>query len=413
MSEIEIWNELGNIYYNSGAYNKAIRTCRKMIELDPECGLPYINLGSIFVCQGLYAQAIPMFQKAIRLLGETVNKAFLWKQMGDAYRKLEDYRNAIASYQVAIEIDPQDAIIQQTLAEVELISRSSDPAAMSKTNWNTVSSPGPEGTDVSSPGIEDTGRSRKGNVCWVFEDNNPRVKVDKEAMDVSDTSPVILGSRVFSDAHVEEAVTDNPVSMEESTAPGQNPVEVPHPASSSTVEDSHANDLPNENRPNDRQESEESIEKTAHAMLRLGILHRRKGEYERAFQFMQTAIKTAEKSQNHFFEALCHYAIAQVETRLGRIEDAIQSYQSAANLAPERVYPWNNLGNLNCSLDRYEDAQAAFQEAIEHDPRDPVAWNGLGDVYHKLGRYEDSIAAYQLGNVFEKHAEEEDILTRI
>ena len=25
MSELEIWNELGNIYYNSGAYDEAIR----------------------------------------------------------------------------------------------------------------------------------------------------------------------------------------------------------------------------------------------------------------------------------------------------------------------------------------------------------------------------------------------------
>jgi len=33
MSELEIWNELGNIYFNTGSYDEAIRTYQKAIEL--------------------------------------------------------------------------------------------------------------------------------------------------------------------------------------------------------------------------------------------------------------------------------------------------------------------------------------------------------------------------------------------
>jgi tetratricopeptide (TPR) repeat protein len=137
-------------------------------------------------------------------------------------------------------------------------------------------------------------------------------------------------------------------------------------------------------------------------LLRLGIKHWHKKEYERAIQFLETALGTVIRPKDNFLEALCYNAIALVETDLGKIVEAIQAYQSAASLAPEHIFPWNSLGNLNCMLDRYDDALAAFREGIEHNPKDAVSWNGLGDVYHKLGRFEDAIAAYQLGNVFEK-----------
>ena len=145
-------------------------------------------------------------------------------------------------------------------------------------------------------------------------------------------------------------------------------------------------------------------------MLRLGLKHWHKKEYEKAIQFLETALDTVVRPKDNFLEALCHYAIALVETDLGKIVEAIQSYQSAASLAPEHIFPWNSLGNLNCMLDRYDDALAAFREGIEHNPKDAISWNGLGDVYHKLGRFEDAIAAYQLGNVFDKQVLEQDAL---
>ena len=146
------------------------------------------------------------------------------------------------------------------------------------------------------------------------------------------------------------------------------------------------------------------------ACYRLGIKHWRQKEYERAIQFLETALSKVIRPKDNFLEALCYNAIALVETDLGKIVEAIQAYQSAASLAPEHIFPWNSLGNLNCMLDRYDDALAAFREGIEHNPKDPVSWNGLGDVYHKLGRFEDAITAYQLGNVFEKQALDEDPL---
>jgi len=314
MSELELWNELGNVYYKTGAINEAIRTYQKVIELNPGCGQSYNILASILVSQGRHAEAIPVIKKGIELMDNAINQAFLWNQLGDTYRKLEDYINSRASYRKAIELDPEDTAYQKNLAEVE-----------------------------------------------------PVLPVEENFPAVSEPSPTILGSRSLD------------------TEDGILPIDPP--------------------------EVVKSIDASTDSLLRLGILHWRNGEYERAIEFLKIALDAAERSQNPFKEALSYYAIAKVETNLGKIEDAIQAYQSAANLAPDRIFPWNNLGDLNCMLNRYDDAQAAFKEAIEHNPKDTISWNGMGDVYHKLGRNEDAIAAYQLGNVFEKQSIEEDAFT--
>jgi tetratricopeptide (TPR) repeat protein len=400
MTELEIWNELGNIYYDSGALNKAIRTCQKMIELDPGYSLPYINLASIYIRQRRYAEAIPLFQKAIILIGEAINKAFLWKQLGDAYRKLEDYVNASASYRKAMDLTPEDAQIQEKLAEVELASQKSNLGSLNDTDQNVSASTGYEIAQVDAPG----------DACWVFKGNEAPEQEEKKSPPDTEQSPVILGSRILSDVVVEEVVSESSGLLDAPRVVDQVSAEVPLQSASPENNDLRPDNLLEGNSTLEPAKSIMSIEKGVHALLRLGILHRRNRENERAFQFLQLALNKTEGSKDTYLKALCHYAMAQVDNDLGEIEDAIQSYQSAANLAPERVFPWNNLGNLNCMLDRYEDAQAAFQEAIEHNPKDPVSWNGLGDVYHKLGRFEDAISAYQLGNVFEKQGVEEDIL---
>ena len=443
MSELEIWNEIGNIYYNTGAYDEAIRTYQKVIELNPGSGQSYCNLATIFVCQGRYAEAIPLFQKGIDLLDEAINKAFLWNQLGDAYRRLEDCDHASTSYRKAIELDPDDATFQENLAEVELVSRifASESATETKQeNHSSAELDVPDDMEVSSPEVDaadtiepelvqaadknetetapgtppappdTTGSSEPGNACWVFQEGEPNPQADEKSPNVVEPTPVILGSRLLSDAAAVEVAPEKPVPSDEVTAPDQAAAEVTTEASSPDIKDSDTPALTDETSLTEPTEADESAKAVARGLLRLGIMHWRKKEYERAVQFLKNALEVANRSHDLFLEALCYDATARVETDLGKIEDAIQAYQSAANLAPERIFPWNNLGNLNCMLERFEDARAAFQEAIEHNPKDPVSWNGMGDVYHKLGRIDDAIASYQLGNVFEEQGTEEDAL---
>ncbi|MGB8213134.1 MAG: tetratricopeptide repeat protein [Anaerolineales bacterium] len=138
----------------------------------------------------------------------------------------------------------------------------------------------------------------------------------------------------------------------------------------------------------------ESTFARANLLLTLGMLHWRRGDYERASQFLNTALDMAARLEDNRFEALCFNAIALVETNLGRVEEAIQAYQNAISLAPEHISAWNNLGNLYIKLERHAEALTAFQKAIEQNASDGVGWDGLGDLYHKLGRNDDAIYAF-------------------
>jgi tetratricopeptide (TPR) repeat protein len=104
----QIWNELGNIYYNIVAYDEAINALNKAIELDHSYGWTYNNLASIYIHKGSYAEAIPLLQKGIPLLNESKDKALLWNRLGDAYRRLDQPEKAAEAYQRAVELDPEN-----------------------------------------------------------------------------------------------------------------------------------------------------------------------------------------------------------------------------------------------------------------------------------------------------------------
>jgi tetratricopeptide (TPR) repeat protein len=138
----------------------------------------------------------------------------------------------------------------------------------------------------------------------------------------------------------------------------------------------------------------ESTAVRANLLLTLGMLHWRRGDYEKSTLFLNTALDDAAMLEDDYFEALCFNALALVQTDQGRLEEAIQAYQNAIRLAPDQISPWNNLGQLYRKLGRYAEALAAFQKAIEHDGSDAVGWNGLGDLYHETGKIDEAVHAY-------------------
>jgi tetratricopeptide (TPR) repeat protein len=141
-------------------------------------------------------------------------------------------------------------------------------------------------------------------------------------------------------------------------------------------------------------EINESAAVNGNLLLTLGILHWRKGDYEKASEFLKAALDVAIEMKDKTFAAECFNAFALVETGMGRPNEAIQAYQRAIQLAPALICPWNNLGILYTRLGRNDEALAAFKKAIEIKPGDAVSWNGLGDIYMKLEQPENAIRSY-------------------
>jgi tetratricopeptide (TPR) repeat protein len=145
----------------------------------------------------------------------------------------------------------------------------------------------------------------------------------------------------------------------------------------------------------DLPEKAESTSTRAKLLLTLGILNWRKGDFEKANELLQDAIKAAIRMEDNWFEAECFNAMALVKFAQGKNDEAIEAYKQAIGIAPEQIFVWNNLGNLCLKIMRNDEAMLAFQKTLKHNPKDPVAWNGLGTVYYRIGYIDDSVTAYR------------------
>jgi tetratricopeptide (TPR) repeat protein len=106
-----VWNELGNVYFNTSAYDDAIVAYSKAIELDRWFAWPYSNLALTYVQKRRFVEAILLYQRSIELFATEKDKAISWNRLGNVYRRLNDYENAIAAYQRADDLDPDNTTL--------------------------------------------------------------------------------------------------------------------------------------------------------------------------------------------------------------------------------------------------------------------------------------------------------------
>jgi tetratricopeptide (TPR) repeat protein len=106
-----VWNELGNVYLNAGSCDDAISSYSKAIDLDRHFAWPYSNLAFAYVHKGRFAEAILLYQRSIELFSTDKDKAITWNRLGNVYRRINDYSNAIAAYQTADELDPENTTL--------------------------------------------------------------------------------------------------------------------------------------------------------------------------------------------------------------------------------------------------------------------------------------------------------------
>jgi tetratricopeptide (TPR) repeat protein len=106
-----VWNELGNVYFNTAAFDDAIIAYSKAIELDRWFAWPYSNLALAYVQKSRFAEAILLYQRSIELFTGDKDKAISWNRLGNVYRRMNDYDNAICAYQRADELDPDNTTL--------------------------------------------------------------------------------------------------------------------------------------------------------------------------------------------------------------------------------------------------------------------------------------------------------------
>ena len=426
----DFWNELGDLYLKANAVDSAIDSYNKAIQQGYKTGEIYSNLASAYMRQGHIIESIQLYQKSIELLESNHEKAVVFTKIGDCFRRLQDFDNAIMAFRSAIDLEPGNPRLTEGLSDVQrdmealysLEDSAEQPAGLlismlegsegitttsiyaSRADNNIQISLGAEG----APQLGTVFVEQLQNECAeimppVFEDVdfsvNPELPDEKNNSDLLNKIPPFISDEttlVQELNEIENLVFSSGSGLitEENSVPALETAdgtsEVAEVTSEIAIQDTAI------------QEDEEGVRVTM--FLTLGIIYWRNGNLEEADRILQSAVDGARNIKNTWIEALAWHALALVKSAQADIIGAIQAFLQAAELAPEQIFPWSNLGTLYNNIGKSDEALVSFIKAVKRNPEDSASWDGLGDIYTNLGRLDDAIAAYQLGNVFDAGA---------
>jgi Tfp pilus assembly protein PilF len=92
-------------YSFQGRLDDAIRECQKAIEVDPEFGNPYNDIGAYLIEQGKHDEAVPWLERALRA-GRYESYHFPWFNLGRAYAAMDCYGRALECFRESLAIAP-------------------------------------------------------------------------------------------------------------------------------------------------------------------------------------------------------------------------------------------------------------------------------------------------------------------
>lgn len=101
----EAYTFLGWAFSFKQKYHIAISYCKQAIELDPEFGNPYNDIGAYLIQLKKFEEAIPWLQKALEAKRYDAYH-FAYLNLGHVFEELGKWLEAVRYYSYAIEIDP-------------------------------------------------------------------------------------------------------------------------------------------------------------------------------------------------------------------------------------------------------------------------------------------------------------------
>ena len=422
MSEHELWNELGNLYFMSGAYDQAIHAYHRSIQLDEAYGRPYSNLALIYAQQGKVELSTGLFRKSLDLLSDNHEKAITWNRLGNLYRQQRDYTEAVVAFQHADALDPdcrdgRDDMGQMLYAtsDLSILERAQE---MKQAESHAPPAESAAGAEASA-GQHEAGRPEARSAAEVAEDFEEELAesewqtdwTDLESESASPEPTVELPAPLeiddaSADADVPELVVPEryPLSFSLPAMPGggtrqteasfhATEVDVDvleRPAeAAATAEGAEADSHP---------ESAAAVAPAAEAPAAEGQLI---GEAEVEYAKLERMVQVNPNN------AAAWDSLGNLHKSLGKYEEALMAYQQAVALEPQRADFHHHLGLVHAILGRNEDAIMSFQKVLELAPDHSLAHATLGGYYRKMGL--DELAQKHLGkamrNIYDSESE--------
>ena len=83
--------------------------------------------------------------------------------------------------------------------------------------------------------------------------------------------------------------------------------------------------------------------------------------------------------------------------RMGRVDDAIDAYRTAAKRWPDSAMSLNALGyTLADRTEEYREAEKLIRKALKYDPESPAIIDSLGWVLYKRGKNEAALEQLEI-----------------
>ena len=101
----EAYTYLGWTYSFKGDLESAISYCKEAIELDPEFGNPYNDIGSYLIRQNKFEEAIPWLERACDAQRYDA-RHYPFYNLGRIYDRLGEVFEAIKHYREAADVEP-------------------------------------------------------------------------------------------------------------------------------------------------------------------------------------------------------------------------------------------------------------------------------------------------------------------
>ena len=113
----EAYTYLGWAYSMIKEYDKAIQQCYNAIELDPEFGNPYNDIGSYLIKLKQYDEAIPWLEKAIKA-PNYVPRHYPYINLGHIQEKKGDWFGAIRYYYKALGVNKESTTARNAIIKL-------------------------------------------------------------------------------------------------------------------------------------------------------------------------------------------------------------------------------------------------------------------------------------------------------
>jgi tetratricopeptide (TPR) repeat protein len=362
-----IWNEIGAAYMNDGALDKAAEAFTKAIEIDRANGWAHSNLGLVLSQQDKPAESLPLLIRAVELLKQNKDKALALNRLGDAYRQLNEYENAVKTYEAADRLKRDLPLT----AEVKVGTQPAVKVAAAVAEVQTEI-PSTEETKETAPEA-------------MAETAAPQAEQPEENPPESNDAPQWLISKNSDPTSSAEIQEDDP--SLHGNQPMTTLVQHLQPAKFST----------------DRLAEAIAYNSKGNEFFRQGEYEAAIGAYNRAIQFDPSL-------------GWPYSNLAQIYVMQNQFAEAILLYQKSIELLDtnkDKAICWNNLGNVYRCLNDYDNAIAAYQKASELDPatagmregtgagtgeaapKNARAWNDMGDAFLKSGSFKEAIVAFK------------------